>query len=173
MTIQDAFIKFAKAITGSSPSGNNIADVMNDAAGDVSDASVTACKNLIKKMNGVEPTGTTITEVVSDGATDADLLVAAFIAFTAIFTGVTSTKDSVKGVITDGTTNAADMVTAYKTFVAALTGVTPDGTDVKTVLTNAATRIPKIILNSSTADSTKKFGITVDDNGDITATEIT
>ena len=52
------------------------------------------------------------------------------------------------------------------TFTGAVTGIY-DGSEALTV------EIPEtFILHSSTADSTKKFKITVDDNGAISATEI-
>ena len=52
--------------------------------------------------------------------------------------------------------------------------VHPDGTKSKAfdVLGNGEAVTPALILYSSTADSTKKFKITVDDSGAITATEV-
>ena len=53
------------------------------------------------------------------------------------------------------------------TFTGAVTGIY-DGSEALTA------EIPKtLILHSSTADSTKKFKITVDDNGTLSATEVT
>ena len=53
--------------------------------------------------------------------------------------------------------------------------VKPDGTKSKAfnVLGNGEAVAPALILYSSTADSTKKFKITVDDSGALTATEVT
>ena len=53
--------------------------------------------------------------------------------------------------------------------------VQPDGTKSKTfdVLGNGEAVAPALILYSSTANSTKKFRITVDDSGTISATEVT
>ena len=53
--------------------------------------------------------------------------------------------------------------------------VQPDGTKSKAfnVLGNGEAVAPALILYSSTADSTKKFRITVDDSGNLTATEVT
>ena len=53
--------------------------------------------------------------------------------------------------------------------------VQPNGTKSKafSVLGNGEAVAPAIILYSSTADSTKKFKITVDDSGALTATEVT
>lgn len=53
--------------------------------------------------------------------------------------------------------------------------VQPDGTKSKAfdVLGNGEAVAPALILYSSTADSTKKFRITVDDSGALTATEVT
>lgn len=53
--------------------------------------------------------------------------------------------------------------------------VQPDGTKSKAfdVLGNGEAVAPAIILYSSTANSTKKFRITVDDSGTLTATEVT
>ena len=57
----------------------------------------------------------------------------------------------------------------------ALFQVEPNGTESKAfeVLGNGEAVAPAIILYSSTADSAKKFKITVDDSGAITATEVT
>ena len=57
----------------------------------------------------------------------------------------------------------------------ALFRVKPNGTESKwfEVLGNGEAVAPAIILYSSTADSTKKFRITVDDSGTISATEVT
>ena len=57
----------------------------------------------------------------------------------------------------------------------ALFYVQPNGTESKAfeVLGNGEAVTPAIILYSSTADSTKKFRITVDDSGTLTATEVT
>ena len=57
----------------------------------------------------------------------------------------------------------------------ALFRVKPNGTESKwfEVLGNGDAVAPAIILYSSTADSTKKFRITVDDSGTISATEVT
>ena len=53
--------------------------------------------------------------------------------------------------------------------------VRPDGTKSKAfdVLGNGEAVAPALILYSSTADSTKRFRITVDDSGTLTATEVT
>ena len=53
--------------------------------------------------------------------------------------------------------------------------VEPNGTKSKAfeVLGNGEAVAPALILYSSTADSTKKFKITVDDSGNLTATEVT
>ena len=53
--------------------------------------------------------------------------------------------------------------------------VRPDGTKSKAfdVLGNGEAVAPALILYSSTANSTKKFRITVDDSGTISATEVT
>ena len=57
----------------------------------------------------------------------------------------------------------------------ALFQVEPNGTKSKAfeVLGNGETVTPALILYSSTADSTKRFRVTVDDNGTISATEVT
>ena len=57
----------------------------------------------------------------------------------------------------------------------ALFYVQPNGTKSKAfeVLGNGEAVTPALILYSSTADSTKKFKITVDDSGNLTATEVT
>ena len=53
--------------------------------------------------------------------------------------------------------------------------VQPNGTKSKdfNVLGNGEAVTPALILYSSTADSTKKFRVTVDDSGTISATEVT
>ena len=53
--------------------------------------------------------------------------------------------------------------------------VQPDGTKSKAfdVLGNGEAVAPALILYSSTANSTKKFRVTVDDSGNLTATEVT
>lgn len=64
-------------------------------------------------------------------------------------------------------------VESLKNLFARMGGGSVEGDTVCEVLDNAMTSTPKeMVLASSTPDSTKKFKITVTDNGTIAATEI-
>lgn len=63
---------------------------------------------------------------------------------------------------------------AFKLFFKALTGKEPVGNNIADVIRDGANGMGEgVILKSSTASSKKLFKITVDDTGEITATEVT
>lgn len=64
-------------------------------------------------------------------------------------------------------------VDSLKKLYKRITGKEANGDTVCEVLNDMFTEIPKkIVLASSTTDSTKKFEITVTDDGTVTATEV-
>ena len=63
---------------------------------------------------------------------------------------------------------------AFKLFFKAFTGKEPVGNNIADVIRDGANGMGEgVILKSSTASSKKLFKITVDDTGEITATEVT
>lgn len=61
-----------------------------------------------------------------------------------------------------------DEMVNFNRLKAAIGGASSDIADLKAKVTDKA-----LILSSSTEGSTKKFSITVDDDGELTATEVT
>ena len=68
------------------------------------------------------------------------------------------------------------IVNALKDFFSKLTGVEPSGSRIADVIRNGSTNITSdlstVILNSSTEGSSKRFEITVNDEGTVSATEV-
>lgn len=93
----------------------------------------------------------------------------------AVFLNGVSMADKVSMVITSGNefVISSNSISSGVGSTDALFKVRPDGTKSKAfdVLGNGEAVAPAIILYSSTAGSTKKFRITVDDSGTISATE--
>lgn len=96
----------------------------------------------------------------------------------AVFPNSVSMADEVVGVNASG----KKIVISSNSFFSGVVGstdtlfqVSPNGTKSKAfeVLGNGEAVAPALILYSSTANSTKKFRVTVDDSGNLTATEVT
>src|SRR5574344_637282 len=111
---------------------------------------VNAFKEFFYKLNGVKPSGNNIAEVGANGAANVSLNNES-----ALATRMTAAEGDIEDLEDDFSALATRMTAAEDDFSALVT----DGGK-------------SLILNSSTADSVKKFKITVVDAGTITATEI-